>query len=328
MLTSTDGAPRTLGYAGRPPGRPRRRRRGGRRLLAAYGFLAPFALIFGGLFFFPIGYALYTSLFRQSFSGLGFGGASQRFVGLSEYGTVFTDPDFYHGVARLLAFGVIEVPVMLGVALLLALLLDSRLAVMKRLFRGAYILPYAVPGVIAALLWGFLYQPGLSPLDSATRAAGLGTVNLVGTHLVLFSVGNIVVWEAAGFNMLIIFAALQAIPGSIVEAARIDGAGEIAIALRVKLPIVVPAVVVTGLFTIIGTLQLFNEPSILSAISNAISSNYTPNMMAYNAAYGNNNEPLSAAISVSLALITFVLSFGFLRLTARASGLSAPSEAS
>ena len=326
MLTEIDNAPRVSGHAGRGDGRARRpRRRGGHRV-AAYGFLAPFAIVFAGLFFYPIGYAIYTSLFRQEFSGLGYGGATLKFVGLSEYVDVFKTPDFYNGVIRLLEFGVIEVPLMLGLSILLALLLDSRFAFFKKMFRAAYILPYTVPGVIAALLWGFLYQPGLSPIDSATRALGLGSVNLIGTHLILGSIGNIMVWAAAGFNMLIIFAALQSIPASVVEAARVDGAGEITIALRIKLPMITPAVVMTGLFTIIGTLQLFNEPVILSTISTAIGSNYTPNMMAYNAAYGNNDEPFSAAISVSLALITFVLSFAFLRLTARAAGLAAPKE--
>ncbi|MFD8814800.1 carbohydrate ABC transporter permease [Streptomyces sp. NPDC059627] len=306
---------------------PRRRRNSGQSR-TAYGFLAPFALVFAGLFFFPIGYAVYTSLFRQTFSGLGYGGSTLKFVGLSSYVTVFTTPDFYNGVLRLLTFGVVEVPLMLGLAIVLALLLDSRLASMKRFFRAVYVLPYTVPGVIAALLWGFLYQPGLSPIDSATRAMGLGEVNLVGAHLVLPSIGNIMIWAGAGFNMLIIYAALQSIPASVIEAARMDGAGEITIALRIKLPNVLPAVVMTCLFTIIGTLQLFNEPIVLADISNAIGTNYTPNMMAYNAAYGNNDEPLAAAISVSLALIAFVLSFGFLRLTSRAAGLSASKEGS
>jgi len=136
------------------------------------------------------------------------------------------------------------------------------------------------------------------------------------------------IWAGQGFNMLIIYAALQAIPSSIVEAARVDGAGEITIALRIKLPIVLPAVVMTGLFTIIGTLQLFNEPVILATISNAIDSNYTPNMMAYNAAYGNNDQPpggrhLSLSGTDRLRPV-----FGFLRLTSRAAGLSAPKEGS
>ncbi|WP_234468942.1 carbohydrate ABC transporter permease [Streptomyces sp. MBT62] len=328
MTSTIDSAPRAHRREEPMRSRSPRRRRTSRGVLTAYGFLAPFAVVFAALFFLPLGYAVYTSLFRQTFSGLGYGGSTLKFVGLSSYVTVFTTPDFYNGVLRLLTFGVVEVPLMLGLAIVLALLLDSRLAVMKRLFRAVYVMPYTVPGVIAALLWGFLYQPGLSPIDSATRAMGFGEVNLVGANLVLPSIGNIMIWAGAGFNMLIIYAALQAIPASVIEAARMDGAGEITIALRVKLPIVVPAVVMTCLFTIIGTLQLFNEPIVLADISNAIGTNYTPNMMAYNAAYGNNDEPLAAAISVSLALIAFVLSFGFLRLTSRAAGLSAPKEGS
>lgn len=82
-----------------------------------------------------------------------------------------------------------------------------------------------------------------------------------------------------------------------------------------------PALVLTAIFSIIGTLQLFTEPQVLTAISNNISSSYTPNLYAYNTAFGNNNYYYTAALAVVLALVTFVFSFGFLRLTQRQAGV-------
>ena len=132
---------------------------------------------------------------------------------------------------------------------------------------------------------------------------------------------NIVTWEFTGYNMLIIFAALQAIPLELSEAARLDGCNGFDIARFIKIPIVAPALVLTCVLSIIGTLQLFTEPQVLSQISNAITSTYTPNLYAYFTAFNNNNYYYTAALSVVLAIVTFIFSFGFLRLTQRQSGV-------
>jgi multiple sugar transport system permease protein len=145
--------------------------------------------------------------------------------------------------------------------------------------------------------------------------------DFLGPGSVLWSIANIATWAYAGYNMLIIFAALQAIPGEIYESARIDGCSGWRIAWYIKIPLVAPALVLTGIFSIIGTLQLFNEPQVLSAISNNISSSYTPNYYAYFTAFGNNNYYYAAAMAVVLALVTFVFSFGFLRVTQRQAGV-------
>ena len=97
-----------------------------------------------------------------------FGPAQEVFGGLTQYVRVFADAPFWDSVGRVLLFGVVQVPVMLGLALLLALLLDSPLVKGKQFFRLAFFVPYAVPGVIAAIMWGFLYSPNLSPFTAVT----------------------------------------------------------------------------------------------------------------------------------------------------------------
>ncbi|MFB9178131.1 carbohydrate ABC transporter permease [Dactylosporangium sucinum] len=295
-----------------------RRRRRNRRPAAPYVLAAPFAVLFAAFYLAPIGYAVWASLHKRvQTGGFGFSAPSVNFVWFDNYAQVLADPSFGRGIVRTLLFGIVQVPVMLVIALALALILDSGLAWLGRTFRIVYFLPYAVPGVIAAILWGFLYSPAVSPISDVLSHTPLGRVNFLSSDATLWSIANIVTWSWTGYNMLIIFAALQAVPRDILEAARTDGATEFAIALRIKVPMLVPALVLTGVFSIIGTLQLFTEPSVLAKLTGSVDSAYTPNLMAYTAAFVSNNIYYSAAISVCIALITFVLSFVLLRATWR-----------
>jgi multiple sugar transport system permease protein len=224
-------------------------------------------------------------------------------------------------VGRVLLFGIVQVPVMLILALILALLLDSAAVRFKAFFRLAVFVPYAVPGIIAALLWGYLYDPALSPIVKGLQALSLPAPDFLGFSTILWSIANVVTWAWAGYNMLIIFAALQAIPSEIYESARMDGCSGIGIAWYIKIPLVAPALILTCVFSIIGTLQLFAEPQVLYTISNYISTSFTPVYYAYNMAFAYNNYYYAAALSVVLALVTFVFSFGFLRVTQRQAGV-------
>jgi len=285
-----------------------------RRRRAIAGFLAPFVVLFVAFYVVPIAYALYRSFFVIEREGP-FGAPQEAFGGLRNYARVFEDAEFVDSVARMLLFGIVQVPIMLALALVLALLLDSVVARFKPFFRLAYFAPYAVPTVIGSIMWGFLYAPGLSPVVDALDSAGI-RVDLLSSDTVLWSIANIVTWTYTGYNMLILFAALQAIDRDLYEAARLDGASGLGIARRIKIPLIRPALILTGVFSIIGTLQLFNEPQVLRGVTTSIDSNYTPNLVALTEASANNYN-YAAAISFLLAVVTAVLSFGFLRLTQR-----------
>lgn len=296
----------------RAPGRGSRGRRRG--TLTPWLFLAPFGLLFLLLFIAPICYAVYQSMIKVERSGLlGLGGSQEAFAGLANYASAVTDPVFVDSVGRVLLFAAVQVPLMIVLATVLALLLDSASARWPGLFRAMYFLPYGVPGVVATILWGFLYVPGISPIVDGLSALGLH-VDLLGSSTVLWSIANIVTWSFAGYNMLVIIAQLKAIPAELYEAATVDGAGPLRIVWHIKLPLVRPALVLTTVFTIIGTLQLFAEPLVLRPLATTIGFTYTPNLAAFNAAFNTNDYGLAAAMSVLLALGAFVLSFGFLRL--------------
>ncbi|SCK56563.1 carbohydrate ABC transporter permease [Streptomyces sp. WMMB 322] len=278
-------------------------------------FLLPFFVPFVLFTLLPVGYAAYQSMLKTVRVGGTFGSKSTVFAGFDQYREVLADGEFLASVGRVLGFGLVQIPVMLLLALVLALLLDSTVARLKRFFRIVYFVPYGIPGVVAALMWAFLYDPRLSPIVDLLRETGIRP-DFLGGGMVLWSMANVVTWTYTGYNMLIIYAALQAIPPDIYEAARVDGAGGTTIAWRVKVPVIRPALVLTGVFSIIGTLQLFTEPQVFRSISTSVTSTYTPNLAAFSLASSDNYSE-AAAMSVTLALATFVLSFAFLKFTGR-----------
>lgn len=273
-------------------------------------FVAPFGILFSLFYLLPIGYAVWQSTRVVERDGT-FGPPTEVFGGLAQYQNVLANEAFWESIRRVLLFGIVQVPVMLGLALLFALLLDSPLVRGRRFFRLAFFAPYAVPGVIAAIMWGFLYSPNLSPFRPLTEQ-----VNFLSGDLVLWAIANVVTWVYVGYNMLIIYSSLLAIPAEVYEAARLDGASQFRIAWSIKIPLVMPAIILTAIFSIIGTLQLLAEPQVFRTFTSSVTSDYTPNLLVYTTA-SVPNPSLAAAFSVVLALATFILSFTFLKVTQR-----------
>ncbi|RAX49841.1 sugar ABC transporter permease [Arthrobacter sp. AQ5-05] len=290
----------------------------GRQARTAALLLAPFAVIFLGMYLAPLCFAVYRSLFVLKRDGLGLTAPTLVFDPFTNYLKAFTDPVFIESLGRVLLFGVVQVPIMLALATGLALLIDSRSARAKGFFRLTSFLPYAVPGVIAALMWSFLYSGTSSPINALLAPLGI-EIPFLGEDMVLWSVANIVTWGWTGYNMIIIYAALQSIPGEILEAAKIDGASAWNIAWNIKIPMVRPALILTAVFSIIGTAQLYNEPKVLQSVSGgSIDSAFTP-LMAAQAATAAQNYPYAAATSVILAVLVGILSITFFKITNRGS---------
>jgi multiple sugar transport system permease protein len=283
---------------------------------APYLFIAPAVVLFGFTIAVPIIYTGYLSLRTVKVSGLGLGPDSRHEVwaGLTNYGRTLADHDFVASIARVSLYGLVVIPIMLGLALLFALLLDSGRVRARGFSRVVIFMPYAVPVVISSLLWGFLYLPSVSPFEYLARQAGTSLPHPLDPNLVLFGIANIAIWGGVGFNMIVLYTALRAIPTDLFEAARLDGASDTQIALRIKIPIIVPSLVMTFVFSMIATLQVFAEPITLKPLSNTISSTWTPLMKVFRDAFTRNDIYSAAATSVVIALASFVLSFGFLKL--------------
>ncbi len=283
-----------------------------RRVGLPYLFLVPFLVLFAFFFILPLGYALGISLFADRLVG------GSVFIGIQNYLQVLHDGNFWEGIRHTVLLLLVQVPIMLGLALIFALLLDSGVARLRTLFRLGFFLPYAIPSVISALLWGYLYSSNIGPFAQLASIFHLPAPGFLTDAGMLPSLGNIVTWQWTGYNMIIMFAALQAVSPELYDAARVDGATGWDVARYIKIPLIAPAIILTAVFSIIGTLQLFNEPSILSTIaSSVIQDHYTPNLYAYTLAFTNQQYNYSAAVSFALGIVVFIFSYIFMLVTNR-----------
>jgi multiple sugar transport system permease protein len=298
--------------AAQVPGGRRKKKVGNRHSFAGFLFTLPFILLFLGMFIAPLVYALYLSTFREQLVG------GNQFVGLSNYTDGLKDQQFIDGVQRVALFMVIQVPIMLLLALIFAMILDSGKLWLARFNRVAIFVPYAVPTVIAALLWGFLYGRDFGPFADIANSLGLSPPNFLGEKTMLLSIANVSTWTYTGYNMIILYAALRSIPTELYEAAAVDGAGAVRIALHVKLPLLRPALLLCTIFSIIGSMQLFAEPNIFFSIApDVIGKAYTPNLYVYNLAFADQRLNYAAALSFLLGAVVFVFSFVVMYLSNR-----------
>lgn len=278
----------------------------------AYVFVSPFLICFALLFLLPLGYAAYLSVFREQLVG------GTAFVGLDNYLRAVQDARLLGGVLRVALFFLIQVPVMLLVALAVALAVDSGLLRWANTFRLGAFIPYAVPSVVAALMWGYLYGPDFGPLSQLGDRLGYTAPALLSDGWMPASLGNIVTWEFAGYNMIILYAALRTVPAERYEAAAVDGAGPWRTAWHIKLPALRPALLLCLIFSVIGSFQLFAEPNLLQRLApNVIDSAYTPNLYAYSLAFTSQQVNYAAAVSFLLGFVILVVSYAVLFLTNR-----------
>ncbi|MCK1798080.1 sugar ABC transporter permease [Streptomyces sp. XM4193] len=296
------------------PARPATRTGRNRRpqQLAVAVLLGPFAVLLVGVFLVPTLYAVYLSFFSTTHSGLGLGNAETTFAGMRNYAAVLSDPSFVRGVGITLLYAVVFIPTVVLGALVLALLLDSGLVRARKLSQTVLFVPHAVPGIIATVIWLYLYTPGISPVLKVLADRDI-EVNFLALEMIVPSLVNIALWSGLGYTAVIFFAALRAIPRDVVEAASIDGAGPVRTAMTIKVPMIRATVVTVGIFTTIAALQLFTEPMLLSRASPLIGPRFTPNMYIFDAAFTRNNYGLAAAASVLLLLVCCVLSYAVTR---------------
>jgi multiple sugar transport system permease protein len=296
----------------------RKRRRKGRNQhpLAGWLFVSPFAIVFFAFLLAPLGYAFYLSLYTK---GLATG---TTFAGFDNYKRAFSDPSFRKGVWFVIRFSLVLIPVQMAVSLAAALVLDGLVSRFARVSRLVIFLPYAIPAVIGALMWGFLYSPSFGPLHQSMSLFDTRAPFLLSQGNVFYGLMNVVTWQWAGYYMIILYAALKGIDPTIYEAARMDGARPWQIALRIKIPMIAAPLVLILVFALIGTLQFFTEPQILGPIANGtITPDFTPNVYAYNLAFSYAQFNYASAISFSLGLVVFIAVYVFLFATRKRGNL-------
>jgi multiple sugar transport system permease protein len=291
-----------------------------RRTAALQGasFTIPFFLGFVLFSVVPIVLALRESLFTQKSSGLGFGPKTVEFAGPDNFLRGLADAKFWAGMGRVGLFAAISIPLIQVVSVVMALLLDAASRRMAARFRLPLLIPYMIPGIVATLIWIYLYSPDVGPLTPFFALLGIDA-DFYGGELIWVSIGNLMAWGAIGFNMLIVYADLQSVPREIFESARVDGASEPRIAWSIKVPMIRRSLVLTTVLSIIGTLQIFSDPMLFRSMTpETITRDLTPIMAIYDWAFAQGDFNYAAALSIILALVVGAASAVFYRLTNRA----------
>lgn len=272
--------------------------------IAAWLLVGPFLLVFFAMFVVPLFYSAYLSLFTSQLVG------GSVFSGFANYARALQDPSFWAGLGRVSLFLFIQVPIGLALSIFFALALDSGRVRGGKWARLLIFVPYAVPSVVATLMWGYIYGNNFGLITQFFQLLGLPGPELLSPDKIVGSTMNIIIWEFVGYNMIVLYAALRSIPTEIYEAAEIDGAGQWRIAWSIKLPALQPAILLVVIFSIIGSFQLFNEPNLLFNIApNAIGHDFSPNLYAYNLAFKYQDVNYAAAIAFVLGLVIAITSF-------------------
>ena len=213
--------------------------------IRAYLFLLPFLAFFILVTAYPVVYGGYLSLFGQR-------GAKMWFVGLSNYVSVVTDPLFWKSFAFPVFLLLVQVPGMIVIAIFIGLLYEN--VRHSALYRLLFYLPYAVPGVVAGLLWSYMFSKSMSPLVALWKLFGVAKPEFITPSSVHWVLLIIILWEWTGFTSLVIYSALVSIPKEYAEAAEMDGATWLQVAYYIKVPLLRNTVFVLFIFNFFGAM--------------------------------------------------------------------------
>lgn len=281
--------------------------------LKALGFLAPFLAIFAFTVVYPVILGGYLSLFGQR-------GARRWWVGLGNYQQVLGDARFWQGfkIPAFLLF--VQVPLMLALGVVFALVYERVRT--SRTYRLIFYLPYAFPGVVAGLLWSYMFSKSMSPFLPILRSLGMKDPQLITFASLPWILLVIAIWEWTGYTSLILYATLLSVPREYAEQAQLDGANYAQVAWYIKLPMLRTTLLLLFIFNMIGALQVFNEPQFLGQLI-TLPPNFTPAIYIYNQAFSYGAFTYAIAMGIVLAAIIFAISFFFLNRSTKELGVHA-----
>ncbi|QDP41922.1 carbohydrate ABC transporter permease [Radiobacillus deserti] len=221
--------------------------------LTPYLFLAPAILLFLCFTAYPIVASLILSFQKLE-------GGTYVFAGLANYSRLFQDSVFYEALKNTFIFLIVQVPIMLFLALVLANALNSRLLKLRGVFRVGFFMPAVTSLVAYAILFSIMLQDtGL--INQFLALFGVENIKWLSTPFwAKFSIIMAMTWRWTGYNMVIYLAAMQNIPEELYEAASLDGAGKFRQFLNITIPQLKPVILFTAIISTISTLQLFDEP--------------------------------------------------------------------
>lgn len=276
--------------------------RGARRSLLALVFLAPALVLLGAFVAWPM-----LSAFRLSFTdSSGFG--REGWVGLDNYVRVFTDPDVLRALGNTALYAALFTPTAVLVALVLALALNHPRLPLRGGFRTALFLPFVVSLAVAAFAWSYLLDPQIGLLNHWLSGAGIQLGNVLqDPSLAMPAVALVAVWKNFGFYMVIFLAGLQEIPGSLREAAVVDGASAWQRFVHITLPMLSNTFAFVLIIALIAALQAFDQIYVMTG-GGPFGSTQTIVMEIYESGFRELELGFASALSYVLLAITLLLS--------------------
>jgi multiple sugar transport system permease protein len=232
-----------------------------RKDLVGFGFVLPFLIAYTLFLLWPVLLGLRMSFYNWNLAG----GGTTDFLGLGNYQELFADSNFWSALWHTILFTVFSTPVLVVLALALALLINRTIPA-KWLFRLAFFAPFVLPVTVVVLIWNWLFTPGFGLINSILTAIGLPSVNwLTDPHVAMISVVIVTVWWTVGSNFLLYSAGLQQIPHELYEASAIDGAGAWAQIRRITIPMLGRITTLIVILQVIASLQVFSQIFLLTS---------------------------------------------------------------
>jgi multiple sugar transport system permease protein len=257
-VTTTAYDPRSTETA-TPTLRPRRSRRNEAR--PALGFLAPFLILYALFVIGPAIYGLVMSFFDTSLVKSGLGG----FAGFANYREVFKSSDFWNSMWHTVLFTILTTPPLVILSFIFALLAE-RATRGKWFFRLAFFAPYILPSAVMALIWIWLYTPGLGLASAAVHKVGLSSPGWLGDpHWAMVSIAIATIWWTLGFNFVLYLAGLQEVPRELYEASAIDGASPLQQIRSITIPLLARTTTLVLVLQVISSLKVFDQMYIMTA---------------------------------------------------------------
>jgi multiple sugar transport system permease protein len=286
---------------------------GAGRVNPGYVFVAPALGVIAIFFFLPVAAALVLSLTDFDIYALA-SRANLRFTGYGNYVQLGREPLFWVALRNTLYFAVVAGPLSIAVSLAAALLVSAHLVRWKGLFRSVFFLPVVMTLVAVAVVWRFVYHPRFGLLNYALSLLGIDAIDWLGDpRWAMPALILLAVWKNFGFNMVIFVAGLQSIPPQLYEAASIDGAGSWRQFWAVTMPMLAPTFLFVAIMTLVGYLQLFAEPYVMTQGGPA-QSTLSIVLLMYQEGFRWWNLGYAAAIAFVLFAIILVLTLLTLRL--------------
>jgi len=236
-----------------------------------------------------------------------------RFVGLDNYLHLLQTPLFWQALGNTFYFVAVGVPLSIALSLGAALLLNARVAKWQAFFRTALFAPVVTTVVAVAVIWRYLLHTRYGLINQALATLGIDPVDWLGDpHWSMPAIILFAAWKNFGYNMVILLAALQAVPRELYESARVDGAGTLRQFSDVTFPMLTPTLVMVAIMTIAGYFQLFAETYVMTQ-GGPLRSTVSVLYFMYEEGFRWWNLGVASAVAFLLFVIIFAVSAGLWR---------------